>query len=179
MMKKIIFLFALSFCSLAAWAYDFSAVAPTGQTLYYTVTSDSTVEVSGDTTLSGALTIPGTVVNGSTTYSVTSIETEAFAYCSSLTSVIIPNSVTSIEDYAFDSCLTLAYVTIPNSITSIGFGAFASCSSLTSVDIPSSVTSIGIGAFYECASLSNVTLIAFLFSEGLRTNLCHNSIFYS
>ena len=81
MMKKIIFLFALSFCALAAWAYDFSAVAPTGQTLYYTITSDSTVEVSGDTTLTGALTIPSTVVNGSTTYSVTSIGDSAFFQC--------------------------------------------------------------------------------------------------
>ena len=80
-MKKLAFLFALSLCTLAAWAqnYDFSAVAPTGQTLYYNITSPSTVSVtypatssedyywSGYTTPTGSLTIPSTVTDGGTT----------------------------------------------------------------------------------------------------------------
>ena len=116
-MRRVLFVFALSICSLVAWAYDFSAVAPTGQTLYYTITSDSTVEVSGDTTLTGSLTIPSTVVNGSTTYSVTSIGDSAFFQCSGLTSVTIPNSVTSLGTAAFNRCSGITAIDIPNSVT--------------------------------------------------------------
>ena len=41
--------------------------------------------------------------------------------------------MTSIEDKAFDGCSSLTSVVIPNSMTSIGRGAFYFCSSLTSV----------------------------------------------
>ena len=88
----------------------------------------------------------------------TSIGYDAFWYCSSLTSITIPNSVTSIEDYAFNSCLHLAYITIPNSVTSIGSSAFYNCSSITSITIPNSVTSIGCIAFFFCNNLKNVVI---------------------
>ena len=61
----------------------------------------------------------------------------AFADCSGLTSVTIPNSVTSIGTYAFYRCSGLTSVTIPNSVTSIGKYAFGNCSSLKSIIIPS------------------------------------------
>ena len=82
----------------------------------------------------------------------------AFAYCSGLTSVTIPNSVTSIGDSAFYHCSGLTSVTIPNSVTSIGDYAFADCSGLTSVTIPGSVTSIGDYAFSCCSGLTSVTI---------------------
>ena len=44
------------------------------------------------------------------TYSVTSIGTSAFTYCSGLTSVIIPNSVDSINTSAFKWCSSLRHV---------------------------------------------------------------------
>ena len=79
----------------------------------------------------------------------------AFAYCSGLTLVTIPNSVTNIGDYAFAYCSGLNAVVIPNSVTSIGTEAFAYCNGLTSVIIPNSVTSIGAWAFYNTAWLAN------------------------
>ena len=82
----------------------------------------------------------------------------AFAYCSGLTSVTIPNSVTSIGKSAFDGC-SLTSVTIPNSVTSIGDEAFYYCSGLTSVTIPDSVTSIGDSAFQYCSGLTSVTIL--------------------
>ena len=106
----------------------------------------------------GEVIIPSTVTYNGTTYSVTSIGVYAFAYCSSLTSITIPNSVTSIGDRAFENCSSLTSVTIGNSVTSIGDHAFYDCSSLTSVTIPNSVTSIGDYAFSWCTSLTSVTI---------------------
>ena len=80
----------------------------------------------------------------------------AFYYCSSLTSVVIPDSVTSIGERAFCSCKLLTSIVIPDSVTSIGERAFYYCISLTSIVIPASVTSIGKFAFYYCSSLTSV-----------------------
>jgi len=89
---------------------------------------------------------------------LTIIGNSAFADCSSLTSIIIPNSVTSIKDYAFRGCSSLLSVTIPNSVASIGVFAFAYCYGLNSFAIPNSVTSIGGNAFRDCRSLASVTI---------------------
>ena len=102
--------------------------------------------------------IPETVSDGGVTYTVVCIRDSAFWGCSSLTSVIIPNSVTSIGSSAFEYCSSLTSVTIPNSVTSIGDQAFSYCTSLTSVTIPNSVTSIGNSAFCRCSSLTSVTI---------------------
>lgn len=80
----------------------------------------------------------------------------AFANCSSLTSITIPDSVTSIGSQAFYYCDGLTSITIPDSVTTIGGGAFSCCEGLTSIVIPDSVTSIGIQAFYDCDSLETV-----------------------
>ena len=55
-----------------------------------------------------------------------------------------------INQSAFANCSSLTSVTIPNSVTNIGEKAFCNCSSLTSVTIGYSVTSIGDRAFYDC-----------------------------
>ena len=90
--------------------------------------------------------------------SVTSIGNGAFSYCTSLTSVTIPDSVTSIGEWAFCDCDSLTSVTIPDSVTEIGGSAFSYCTSLTSVTIGNSVTSIGTSAFRNCTSLTSVTI---------------------
>jgi hypothetical protein len=71
-------------------------------------------------------------------------------------SYTIPSSVTSIGSNAFDSCFSLTNVTVGNSVTNIGSSAFMNCTSLTSVTIGSSVTSIADYAFYYCTSLKGV-----------------------
>ena len=89
---------------------------------------------------------------------VTSIGGSAFRYCTSLTSVTIPDSVTSIGGWAFTDCASLTSVTIPDGVTSIGEYTFTWCTSLTRATIPDSVTSIGEFAFHNCKSLTSMTI---------------------
>ncbi len=139
-----------------AWAYNFTATAPSGHTLYFNYDYDynngvGVVDPGYDygsyTRPTGNLVIPASVTYNGTTYSVTKIESDAFEGCTGLTSVTIPNSVTKIESYAFNGCTGLTSVTIPNSVTEIGSYAFYDCTGLTSVAIPNSVTEIGGRAF--------------------------------
>ena len=103
----------------------------------------------------------------------------AFAGCSNLMSIIIPDSVISIGDGAFGGC-SLTSITIPDSVKYIGWSAFynctnltdiiipegitemsnyifSGCSSLVSINIPNSVNRIGWYAFSNCTSLTNIT----------------------
>ena len=113
-------------------------------------------------TATGAIEIPATIDGRS----VTSIGGSAFLWCSSLTSVTIPDSVTSIGNAAFDGCFSLTSINIPDSVTSIGSSAFRNCSSLTSITIPDSVTSIGNSAFLGTnLTYSSVDGVEYLFSD--------------
>ena len=84
---------------------------------------------------SGSVTIPEMVTYNGTTYSVTSIGDRAFASCSSLTSITIPNSITTIGEYVFYKCSNLTSITIPNSVTSFGSDAFYGCYDITSITL--------------------------------------------
>ncbi len=88
--------------------------------------------------------------------SVTNLELYVFAGCSSLTTIEIPNSVDFIGGYAFADCSGLISVIIGNSVTTIGEFAFGSCSSLTSIEIPNSVTNIENDAFEGCIGLEQI-----------------------
>lgn len=88
--------------------------------------------------------------------SVTTIENQAFYYCSSLSSITIPSSVTTIGDNVFNNCSGLISITIPSSVNTIGDGAFFNCTGLIAINIPSSTTAIGIRAFYNCKCLITV-----------------------
>ncbi len=117
--------------------------------------------------------------------SVKSIGGYAFRFCSSLTSVTIPNSVTSIGSRAFYNCTGLTSIEIPNSVTSIGSEAFYKCTGLTSIEIPNSVTSIEGSAFSGCRGLTSVTIgnsvtsigsEAFSYCSGLTSIEIPNSV---
>jgi len=108
--------------------------------------------------ISYSIPLPASVTYLGNTYSVTSIEPNAFVSCSDLISLTIPSSVTSIGSGAFTNCTALPSITIPDSVTSIGSYAFSRCSSLTSITLGNSVTSIGYGAFGYCPAIISVTV---------------------
>ncbi|MBQ0021968.1 MAG: leucine-rich repeat domain-containing protein [Prevotellaceae bacterium] len=142
--------------SLPILAYDFEVDG-----IYYKINNEDNKTVSVDKCESyykGDVVIPSIVEYNGTTYSVACIGDYAFSDCSSLTSIVIPESVTSIGDEAFDRCSSLTSVNIPSSVKSIGAYTFGHCSSLSSIAIPESVTSIGQYAFYDCSSLTSIVI---------------------
>ena len=148
-MKKLL-LFATIFVASAfnALAYDFSAVSPSGHTLYYNIVNGHAEVVrpgylsSYPTDLSGNLIIPESVLYNNITYSVTILadlgDLGTFQGCSNLTSVSIPSTITVIESNTFRDCYALSSISIPSSVTSLGHHSFWNCTSLMSVYFSSS-----------------------------------------
>ena len=101
-----------------------------------------------DVLVSGVMVIPDTIDE----VPVTSIEEDAFRFCSQLTGVTIGNNVTSIGKRAFEACTSLTSLTIGASVTSIGKWAFSRCLSLENVEfLPMTKPSLGNGSnvFYK------------------------------
>ena len=114
--------------------------------------------------------IPNTIEYGGN-YSVTTIGAWAFAYCTSLTSIDIPNSVTTIGELAFASCTSLASISVasdnPNYIGIDGvlfnkdktmIVVYPASKDGSEYTIPNSVTTIGELAFYHCSLLASIDI---------------------
>lgn len=101
--------------------------------------------------------------------SVNYIAVFAFAGCTRLRGLTIPDGVTSLGNFAFDHCASLTRVTIPNRVTNIGQQVFSYCTNLTGITIPGSVATIGNQAFSHCARLTNVTISEGVASIGIST----------
>lgn len=123
--KKILFLLLATIPPMMASAYDAQIDG-----IYYnfnktekiaTVTYRSSESSYKQYDYSGAVNIPATVVYSGETYSVTSIEDEAFYDCSGLTFIMIPSSVSNIGSNAFSGCTTLmtvkSYINEPFNVT--------------------------------------------------------------
>ena len=194
--KRLLFVLLFASATFSAFAYDFSAVAPSGQTLYYQLVAGGACVTypsnnqfdpyAGYVAPTGSLTIPSTVSYGGTTYSVTSIGSYAFYCCSGLTIVTIPNSVSSIGSGAFILVRHIEYYGIatgaPWGATSLngvvdGDFVFSNSDRDTlnayigvggAVTIPFSVTTIGNSAFYGCSGLTSITIPNSVTSIGYR-----------
>ena len=154
-MKRLIFLILVTLLPMLASAYD----AEIGGICYDFSGDEATVTRDNNgNSYSGVIVIPESVTCGGKSYSVTSIDHDAFSNCAGLTAVTIPESVTSIGNAAFQGCRALNSVIIPKGMTKIDQNVFMNCSSLKSVSIPEGVTSIGIAAFSGCSSLASVTI---------------------
>ena len=110
-----------------------------------------------------------------------SIKSQAFANCSVLTAIEIPDSVTTIGKYAFSNsalehiklsaklkkisehalCSTnIQSIDIPEGVTKIEDGAFEFCTKLESVHLPRSLESIGYGAFRDNYKLREINVVS-------------------
>ena len=144
----------------SAWSSYKDSIYTNGQNCPNTTTIEYTTN-DGNTITPSKLPIISNIYEngvGTLVYSGKQIPNDAFEYCTSLTSVTIPDSVTTIGEYAFYECDSLTSVNIGDSVTTIGEYAFKGCSSLTGVTIPDSVTTIEYYAFADCSSLTSVTI---------------------
>jgi hypothetical protein len=115
-----------------------------------------------DSTQIKEISLPGNITYISYKYSYNE-DGQSWGYvypfnCSSVTSIILPESLTEIGSYAFYNCSSLISIDIPESVTSFGYGAFWRCSSLTSVKLPEGLTSIGVDTFRYCTSLTSINI---------------------
>lgn len=112
----------------------------------------------------GANIVSNTYVNGKGVIvfnrDLTSVGDYAFALCSNLESIELPNNVTSIGNEAFGRCSNMTSISLPSGLNSIGRAALGSCSSLESLFIPGGVTSIEQEAFSGCTGLSSIGVSA-------------------
>ena len=117
---------------------------------------------------SGDVVIPDTVTYDGTTYPVTSIEATAFARCTELTSIVVPNSVTEIGQEAFGNCPGLTSIVVESG--NPRFDSRNNCNAIIETTdneliagckntiIPNTVTKIGILAFDACSSLTSIVI---------------------
>jgi len=164
-MRKTITLFLLiaGLC-MHAMAYDFSSNG-----IYYKITGTNTVKVtyassSTYNSYSGAVVIPSTVTESNVTYTVNEIDSAAFALCTGLTTVTLPNTIVKIDSSAF-VLSSLQSINIPSSVRYIGSAAFG-MTDITTITIPDSVQFLGGGMFFSCANLTSITYNAINATHG-------------
>ena len=148
-MKRSVFIILAAFLTTLAipksvMAYVVSAVAPSGQTLYYNIDS-STNHYATVTPENGVNNYAATNTTGYTT-----APTGVLVIPDSITYNGSSYPVTNIGDYAFCNCQGLTSVVLPNTIRFIGPSAFYHCSGMTSIDFPNSLVRIDHNAFQGC-----------------------------
>ena len=104
-----------------------------GQVWPYAVKRDGTAEILAAPVplADGALTVPDRLDG----HAVTGIADGAFAGCTELKSVTIPEGVLRVEDEVFFGCAALEEVVLPASLEHIGRHAFTRCPSLVSFKV--------------------------------------------
>lgn len=86
------------------------------------------------------------------------INKRAFADCTDLKEITLPDGLVSIGEEAFLRCSGLTEITIPDSVINIGESAFEYCINLNSVKLSENMDRIQKNTFVNCISLSDVTL---------------------
>ena len=118
----------------------------TYQDYEYKIQPDCTAHITRYTGNGQELTIPAEMDG----HRIVAIGESAFNGCTSLTSIVIPDSVTSIGFRTFDGCEYLHTVHIPASVTAISGRAFFACRRLQRIAIPEGITYLARNTFMYC-----------------------------
>jgi hypothetical protein len=132
----------------------------TQQHVYENVASVTYEEYSSASNYAGltSAVVPEQIIHDGVTYTVTSVESDAFSHCASLAAITLPSTLTGLGHSAFYGCSALASIAIPEGVTQIGNDIFSHCSSLASVTLPSTLKSIAWQAFLRCSSLTSIVI---------------------
>lgn len=122
----------------------------------YSTTGSNSVSLDSYSDNGPTVEIPSSIVDGITTYNVTSITNGAFDSISGITSITFQNPcyITSFGNFSF-SGIDITSFTMPNSVITIDVDCFYGCNSLTSVTLSTSLTTIPSQSFYG----TNITSI--------------------
>ena len=71
----------------------------------------------------------------------------------SITSLTIDPGIVTISDNAFANCTKLVSVSLPDTLQAIGASAFLSCTALSSISVPEGVCDLGPNTFHYCTGL--------------------------
>lgn len=179
-MKRIVIFLAIILCYFSVKAQpSFSAVSPSGHTLYYYIIPSTTdVILIGNLGLydgwstdvvrpAGGLVVPSHAVHLGITYTVTG-EYGAFWNLDSLLAVSLPSTMTSIENGCFSGCIRLAQIYVDEAnliydsrdncnaiIKSATNELIAGCKSTV---IPNTITKLGEKAFWRIDSLTHINI---------------------
>lgn len=89
--------------------------------------------------------------------------------------------VTKIGDFAFANCTNLKSIVIPDTVTDIGAGGIANCSALKKLVIPSTLNSISDNVFYGSNSIEEINIkdgSGFVYENGMLINKNRTNIYY-
>lgn len=101
--------------------------------------------------------MPETVENGGATYVIGSLGGELFMGDKTLKKITLAPSVTTLESQCFKECTSLTTIGNTQDVTSVGYNCFYKCSNLIYIDLTACKT-IDWFAFYDCYNLESVKL---------------------
>lgn len=89
---------------------------------------------------------------------VRAIGSFAFAGCTNLTEIDLPDTLGIIESSAFSNCVNLKGVTFTEAFSILDAYAFENCKSLTEIHLPTWMLAIREGVFAGCTALRSLTV---------------------
>ena len=127
---------------IAAQVQTFSAVSPSGHTLYYQTNGLEATLISQNAgfnnsydNLYGRVVVPSKVLFGSDSLTVTRVNILTFAGCQNLTSVVFPPTLTVLEKECFFNCHALQSIHIGAAVDTIAEMAIYGCSNIDTITV--------------------------------------------
>ncbi len=90
--------------------------------------------------------------------SVIELGADAFAWCLKLTNALLSANISGLKEGTFANCIALESLAIPSTLDTIGAECFLNCLSLTTLALPDELSELGTDAFAACTGLREVTI---------------------